>query len=202
MGIVDFTNPAAVKWYVGCLEQLFDAGVDAIKTDFGERIPSKDVQWFDESVDPGRMHNYYAFIYNKVVYEALQKRYGNDQAVLFARTATTGTQRFPLVSLFSPSSSSFPIPLQSLALSRSLNTILTKISAMGRRLRIHPPRHGRVHPRRPLPRPIRLLLLVRRHRRLRGESEPRHIQALGHVGFAVLALALARLRLVPCAVGD
>ncbi|KAF2870896.1 glycosyl hydrolases family 31-domain-containing protein [Massariosphaeria phaeospora] len=96
MGIVDFTNPAACEWYVGCLNQLFDMGVDCIKTDFGERIPTRNVQWFDQSVDPGRMHNWYAFLYNKLVCEALQTRYGADQAVLFARTACAGTQRFPL----------------------------------------------------------------------------------------------------------
>lgn len=96
MGIIDFTNPEATEWYVGCLKGLFDKGVDSIKTDFGERIPSKDVQWFDSSLDPRKMHNYYAFLYNKIVYEALQDRYGKDEAVLFARTATAGTQRFPL----------------------------------------------------------------------------------------------------------
>ncbi|EKD16795.1 uncharacterized protein L3040_006297 [Drepanopeziza brunnea f. sp. 'multigermtubi'] len=96
MGIVDFTNPAACDWYVSCLERLFDKGVDAIKTDFGERIPTLDVEWFDASLDPGKMHNYYAFLYNKVVYEAIQDRFGENEAVLFARTATAGTQRFPL----------------------------------------------------------------------------------------------------------
>ncbi|KAK3367677.1 glycoside hydrolase family 31 protein [Podospora didyma] len=96
MGIVDFTNPAACKWFVECLNKLFDIGVDSIKTDFGERIPTEDVQWFDQSVDPKRMHNHYAFIYNRLVYEALQARYGANEAVLFARTATAGTQRFPL----------------------------------------------------------------------------------------------------------
>ncbi|KAK4544227.1 hypothetical protein LTR36_004437 [Oleoguttula mirabilis] len=96
MGIVDFTNPEACKWFVGCLNKLFDTGVDSIKTDFGERIPSKDVQWYDPNVDPAKMHNYYAFIYNKLVFEALQERYGKDEAVLFARAACAGTQRFPL----------------------------------------------------------------------------------------------------------
>ncbi|KAF2433617.1 hypothetical protein EJ08DRAFT_607393 [Tothia fuscella] len=96
MGLVDFTNPEACAWYTGCLEKLFDIGVDSLKTDFGERIPTKGVAWYDKKVDPDRMHNYYAFIYNKICYEALQKKYGADQAVLFARTATAGTQRFPL----------------------------------------------------------------------------------------------------------
>jgi alpha-D-xyloside xylohydrolase len=96
MAIVDFTNPEARKWFGGCLEALFDQGVDAIKTDFGERIPSEDVQWYDASIDPKKMHNCYAFLYNKTVYEVLQKRYGKDEAVLFARSACAGTQRFPL----------------------------------------------------------------------------------------------------------
>ena len=96
MGIIDFTNPEAAEWYVSCLEGLFDKGIDAIKTDFGERIPSIDVEWFDSSLDPKKMHNYYAFLYNKIVYEALQGRFGENEAVLFARTATAGTQRFPL----------------------------------------------------------------------------------------------------------
>ncbi|KAK5626460.1 hypothetical protein RRF57_002175 [Xylaria bambusicola] len=97
MGIIDFTNPEAVKWYVECLNELFDKGVDCIKTDFGERIPTLDVEWYDKSLDPHKMHNYYAFLYNKVVYEALQARYGTTEAVLFARSACAGTQRFPLV---------------------------------------------------------------------------------------------------------
>ncbi|KAI0010358.1 glycoside hydrolase family 31 protein [Xylariaceae sp. FL0662B] len=97
MGLVDFTNPKAVDWYVECLNGLFDQGVDCIKTDFGERVPTLDVEWFDKTVDPHKMHNYYAFLYNKVVYEALQKRHGDDEAVLFARSACAGTQRFPLV---------------------------------------------------------------------------------------------------------
>ncbi|XRM46716.1 hypothetical protein ABZX51_009745 [Aspergillus tubingensis] len=96
MGLVDFTNPEAARWYEGCLERLFDVGIDSIKTDFGERIPTKGVKWHDESVDPARMHNYYAFIYNKIVYNALTRRYGDGQAVLFARSACAGVQRFPL----------------------------------------------------------------------------------------------------------
>ncbi|KAI0107639.1 glycoside hydrolase family 31 protein [Hypoxylon sp. NC0597] len=97
MGLVDFTNPEAVKWYTECLNGLFDKGVDCIKTDFGERIPTLDVEWFDKTVDTHKMHNYYAFLYNRVVYEALQRRYGSEEAVLFARSACAGTQRFPLV---------------------------------------------------------------------------------------------------------
>ncbi|OAL02999.1 alpha-xylosidase [Phaeosphaeriaceae sp. SRC1lsM3a] len=96
MGVVDFTNPEACEWFQGCMEKLFDMGVDSIKTDFGERIPTKNVQWHDKTVDPSRMHNYYAFIYNKLVYESVQKKFGKNEAILFARTACAGSQRFPL----------------------------------------------------------------------------------------------------------
>ena len=96
MGLVDVTNPEARAWYTECLNSLFDMGVDALKTDFGERIPTLDVQWHDKTVDPHKMHNYYAFAYNQIVYEALQARYGKDEAVLFARAACAGSQRFPL----------------------------------------------------------------------------------------------------------
>ncbi|KAH4284796.1 hypothetical protein HBH64_239860 [Parastagonospora nodorum] len=96
MAVVDFTNPDARDWFRGCLEKLFDMGVDSIKTDFGERIPTQNVQWHDKTADPNRMHNYYAFIYNELVYEAVQKKFGKNEAILFARTACAGSQRFPL----------------------------------------------------------------------------------------------------------
>ncbi|CAK7208031.1 hypothetical protein SEUCBS139899_010865 [Sporothrix eucalyptigena] len=96
MALVDFTNPEACEWYAKCLEGLLDLGVDAFKTDFGERIPTTDVQWHDRSVDPERMHNFYAHAYNKVVHDVLVKRFGEGEAVLFARSACLGGQRFPV----------------------------------------------------------------------------------------------------------
>ncbi|KAF4631753.1 hypothetical protein G7Y89_g6379 [Cudoniella acicularis] len=96
IGIVDFTNPEAVEWYVSCLQELFDSGVDAIKTDFGQYIPTEDVEWFNAPLNPKKMRNYYAFLYTKIVYEALQDQFGENEAVLFARAASAGTQRFPV----------------------------------------------------------------------------------------------------------
>lgn len=94
MAIVDFTNPAARKWFQGLLKTLFDMGVNNIKTDFGERIPTE-CCYYDGS-DPIAMHNYYSFLYNKCVFEALETYYGKDKACLFARSATVGGQRFPV----------------------------------------------------------------------------------------------------------
>lgn len=95
MALVDFTNPAACKWFQDKLEVLLDMGVDCFKTDFGERIPTEDVVYFDGS-DPVKMHNYYTYLYNKTVYELLQRKRGKDDAVLFARSATAGGQKFPV----------------------------------------------------------------------------------------------------------
>ncbi|MER5555826.1 alpha-xylosidase [Streptomyces sp. NPDC002793] len=94
MALVDFTNPAARAWYDDKLRLLLDQGVDCFKTDFGERIPT-DVVWHDGS-DPERMHNYYAQIYNRTVFELLERERGAGEAVLFARSATAGGQQFPV----------------------------------------------------------------------------------------------------------
>lgn len=94
MGLVDFTNPEACKWFSGKLKALLEMGVDCFKTDFGERIPT-DVVYYDGS-DPIKMHNYYTFLYNKVVYELLRKEKGETEACLFARSATVGSQQFPV----------------------------------------------------------------------------------------------------------
>ncbi|BBH68898.1 alpha-xylosidase [Actinoplanes sp. OR16] len=94
MGLVDFTNPSARTWYAEKLRALVDMGVDAFKSDFGERIPT-DVVWHDGS-DPERMHNYYTQIYNQVVFDVLKESRGEGEAVLFARSATVGGQQFPV----------------------------------------------------------------------------------------------------------
>lgn len=94
MALVDFTDPAARDWYAGKLRGLLDMGVDSFKTDFGERVPT-DVVWHDGS-DPARMHNYYAHLYNRTVFELLEKERGSGEAVVFARSATAGGQQFPV----------------------------------------------------------------------------------------------------------
>lgn len=94
MGLVDFTNPAAVKWYTDKLRTILDCGVDCFKTDFGERIPVN-VSYYDGS-DPYAMHNYYTFLYNKAVFNLLKEVKGEQEAVLFARSATAGGQQFPV----------------------------------------------------------------------------------------------------------
>lgn len=94
MGLVDFTNPDAWQWYQDKLSILLDQGVDCFKTDFGERIPVRDIVWHNGS-DPVRMHNYYTQLYNQAVFELLEHKLGRGEAVLFARSATAGGQKYP-----------------------------------------------------------------------------------------------------------
>lgn len=94
LAIIDFTNPDARKWYGNKIRELAEMGIDAVKTDFGERIPT-DVVYHDGS-DPFKMHNYYAYLYNKTVYDALSDVNGIDNSCLFARSATAGCQQFPV----------------------------------------------------------------------------------------------------------
>lgn len=94
MGLVDFTNPAAREWFKDKVKALLNQGVDAIKTDFGERIP-RDVVWYDGSPKLS-MYNWYTQLYNQAVFEAIEETYGKGNACLYARSATVGGQQQPV----------------------------------------------------------------------------------------------------------
>ena len=55
-------------------------GVDCFKKDFDERIPTDAV--YNDGSDPVKMHNYYTYLYNKVVFNVLKKKKGEKEAVL------------------------------------------------------------------------------------------------------------------------
>ena len=44
-----------------------------------------------------KMHNYYTYLYNKTVYECdCRRKRAKGEAILFARSATAGGQKFPV----------------------------------------------------------------------------------------------------------
>lgn len=96
LAIVDVTNPEACAWYKSKLVALMDLGVDAFKTDFAERIPHLNVQYYEASYNSYAMHNMYTIMYNQLVHETLEERYGKGEAVVFARSSFAGGQRFPV----------------------------------------------------------------------------------------------------------
>src|SRR5579864_1356247 len=92
-GIVDFTHPGAYAWYRDAHRPLFAAGVDVMKTDFGEQIPEDACAY---NGDRGaRLHNVYPLLFNRCVYEATQ-RYAAAGAVVWGRSGWTGSQRYPV----------------------------------------------------------------------------------------------------------
>jgi alpha-D-xyloside xylohydrolase len=90
--ILDFSNPAAVKWYQDKIAGLLRQGVGVIKADFGEAAP-KEGQYFS-----GRTgfyeHNLYPLRYNKAVAD-ITKQVTNE-TIIWGRSAWAGSQRYPV----------------------------------------------------------------------------------------------------------
>jgi alpha-D-xyloside xylohydrolase len=92
VGVVDYTNPAAVRVHQAAFRDLFRLGAKVIKTDFGEAAPLDGV-YFDGT--PGhRMHNLYPLLYNRALFEVTREETGDG--VVWARSAWAGNQRYPL----------------------------------------------------------------------------------------------------------
>ncbi|MCR4578229.1 MAG: hypothetical protein K5784_10035 [Clostridiales bacterium] len=84
--IVDFSNPDARKWYANKIKALMDLGAGVIKTDFGEGIPEEAVY---RGIEGRYFHNLYSLAYNATVF-------GASNGIVWARSGTTGSQRFPM----------------------------------------------------------------------------------------------------------
>jgi alpha-D-xyloside xylohydrolase len=91
-GVVDFTHPEAYAFWRDKHRDLFELGVDMIKADFGEQIEPHMLAHDGSQGDA--LHNIYALLYNRCVYEAAQ-RFGRDGAFLFSRAGWSGSQRYP-----------------------------------------------------------------------------------------------------------
>ena len=92
--IVDFTHPGAVEWWQEKHRRLLDQGVAVFKTDYGEYVPEDAV--FANGKTGRSMHNLYPYLYNEAVYEAVAEVNGDEEAVVWGRSAWTGSQSFPM----------------------------------------------------------------------------------------------------------
>lgn len=93
-GLIDFSNPEAVKWYQEkLLGPLLEMGVSAIKVDFGESVPP----FYHYANVPGAaMHNLYPLLYNRAVFEITERVHGKGEGIIWARSAWAGSQRYPV----------------------------------------------------------------------------------------------------------
>ncbi len=92
VAIIDLTNPEAYTWFQDLHRPVLKMGVDVFKTDFGEDVPRDAVFYNGET--GATMHNLYPIIYNRCVSEVTAQERG--YAVVWARAATAGSQRYPV----------------------------------------------------------------------------------------------------------
>lgn len=92
VGIVDFSNDEACRWYQEMHGDCLDMGVATFMTDFGESVPEDGV--FSNGETGKTMHNLYPLLYNQAVFEFLREKRGDD-AVVWARSGFAGSQRYP-----------------------------------------------------------------------------------------------------------
>jgi len=92
--LIDFTNPAAKRWWQGQVSKAIALGADGFKDDDGEGAFLGDVV-FAGGQDARELRNRYAIEYNRAVAEALEARKGADW-VLFQRSGTVGSHTLPL----------------------------------------------------------------------------------------------------------
>lgn len=92
VGVVDYTNPAAVRVHQEHFRRLFKLGAKVIKADFGEEAPADGV--YHDGTPGHRMHNLYPLLYNRALFEVTKEATG--EGAIWARSAWAGSQRYPL----------------------------------------------------------------------------------------------------------
>jgi alpha-D-xyloside xylohydrolase len=91
-GIVDFTNPAAERWFQDKNVALLKMGVAVMKADFGEELPM-DALAHDGTTGEA-LHNLYPLLYQRAVSDATFEVHG--YRLIWARSGYSGSQRYPV----------------------------------------------------------------------------------------------------------
>lgn len=90
--ILDFSNPATVKWYQEKIAGLLKLGVAVIKVDFGEAAPPTGL--YHSGKTGFYEHNLFPLRYNKAVADITKEITGTG--FIWARSAWAGSQRYPV----------------------------------------------------------------------------------------------------------
>ena len=93
---VDFTNPAAAKWWKNALKKMVRMGFDGFKLDRSdELLPAFENIIYFNGRNAREMYNEYATLYAKVFWEACSEIRGNDFVVL-SRPGFSGAQQYAI----------------------------------------------------------------------------------------------------------
>ena len=95
-GMVDFTNPAAARWWNDRLTPLYKSGVSFFKNDDGEYLPLRARS--ANGMDGREYHNLYGFYYSRAIYEGMRDL-DQRRPLVYARSVWAGSQRFPAMFL-------------------------------------------------------------------------------------------------------
>jgi alpha-D-xyloside xylohydrolase len=93
VALLDYTNPATIEFMRAKIRPLLDMGVAAIKVDFGEAAP---VSGTYAGADGLAAHNLYPLLYNRAMWSITEEAKGDGEAVIWARSAWAGSQRYPV----------------------------------------------------------------------------------------------------------
>lgn len=95
-GMVDFTNPAAARWWNEKLKPLYESGVSFFKNDDGEYLPLRAQS--ANGMDGSEYHNLYGFYYSRAIYEGMLEL-DQRRPLVYARSVWAGSQRYPAMFL-------------------------------------------------------------------------------------------------------
>jgi alpha-D-xyloside xylohydrolase len=90
--MLDYSNPATVKWIQEKIAGLLKTGVGAIKVDFGEAAPLNGI--YASGRGGFFEHNLYPLRYNKAIADITRETTGEN--IIWARSTWAGSQRYPL----------------------------------------------------------------------------------------------------------
>jgi alpha-D-xyloside xylohydrolase len=93
-GLIDFTNPAAVRWWEGRVIELLELGASGFMLDFGEQVV--DNMRFHDGRTGAQMHNAYPALMHKITREIADRWSAENPErgpiFIYTRTGSSGRQ--------------------------------------------------------------------------------------------------------------